>query len=135
MALSDEKCIALTTYRRTGKPVTAPVWVVPVSDGRIGFYTAMGSGKTKRLAHNTTVQLQPCSYRGTLKPGTTPVAGTAEIVRSGPLFDEVHRSIRKKYGFLATVAKVVGSRQLRKQGLQYADGVVLVRLDGRDATP
>jgi len=134
MALSDEKCIALTTYRKTGTPVTAPVWVVPVSDGRIGFYTAMGSGKTKRLAHSPAVQVQPCSYRGTVKPGSTPVGGTAEIIRSGPLFDEVQASIKKKYGFLATVAKAMGSRQLRRQGLQYADSVVLVDLR-RDVTP
>ena len=43
--------LALTTFRRAGDPVSSPVWVVPLEHGRVGFWTAMGSGKTKRLAH------------------------------------------------------------------------------------
>jgi uncharacterized protein len=129
MILADEKCLALTTYRRNGEGVTTPVWVVPVSDGRCGFYTSHGSGKTKRLSGNPRVTVQPCSYSGRLKPGTSPAAGTAEVVRSGQLFDEVQASVRKKYGFQARLARLMGGRQMRKQGLQYADAVVLIRLD------
>jgi len=131
MAITDEKCMALTTYRKSGEAVTTPVWLTPVSDGRIGFWTAMGSGKTKRLKNNPAVTVQPCSYTGKIKSGTTPVSGTAEMVQSGPLFDEVHRNVRKKYGFQTHLTRTIGTFfVLRKKGLTYADTVVLVRLDG-----
>lgn len=129
MDISDSKCVALTTYRRSGAAVTAPVWITRLDDGRVGFYTSMGSGKTKRLKNNPAVTLQPCDMRGRLTPGTSPVAGTAEVVRSGPLYDEVIRKIRKKYGLLAQVARVMGGLMMRRQGLGYADSAVLVRLD------
>ena len=59
MSLADEQFIALTTYRRTGAPVPTPVWVVPVMGGRLGFYTTMGTGKTKRLKHTDRVSTRP----------------------------------------------------------------------------
>jgi PPOX class probable F420-dependent enzyme len=130
MGIADEKCMAFTTYRKSGEAVTTPVWVTPVSDGRLGFWTAMGSGKTKRLKNNPNVTVQPCSYTGKLKPGTTPLAGTAEMVQSGPFFDEVHQKVHKKYGFMTYLTRTLATLfVMRKAGLKYADTVVLVRLD------
>jgi PPOX class probable F420-dependent enzyme len=129
MSIADEKCIAFTTYRKSGEAVTTPVWVNAVSDGRVGFWTAMGSGKTKRLKNNPAVTVQPCSFSGKIKAGTEPVSGTAEMVQSGPLFDEVRAKGRKKYGFQAKLIQFVGALALRRKGLKYADTVVLVRLD------
>lgn len=131
MALADEKYIAFTTFRRNGEPVTTPVWVVPVSDGRVGFWTAMGSGKTKRLRNDPRVTIQPSDARGRVKQGTEPAAGTADLVQSGALFDEVQAKVRKKYGVMVTISKT--ARQLfgrRRKGQTYADTVVLVRLEG-----
>jgi len=131
MSIADEKCMAFTTFRKSGEAVTSPVWVTPVSDGRIGFWTAMGSGKTKRLKNNAAVTVQPCSYTGKIKAGTTPVGGTAEMVQSGPFFDEVQKNVRQKYGFMTHLTRTLGTLfVLRKAGLTYADTVVLVRLDG-----
>ncbi|MGZ4446502.1 MAG: PPOX class F420-dependent oxidoreductase [Nocardioides sp.] len=131
MALTDEKYMAFTTHRRSGEPVTTPVWLVPVSDGRIGFWTAMGSGKTKRLKNDPRVEVQPSDVRGRVKPGTTPVPGTAEMVQGGPLFDEVHAAVKKKYGVMTSITKVMGRLMgQRRSGQSYADTVVLVRLDG-----
>lgn len=130
MDLANEKCIALTTFRKSGEAVTTPVWVNPVSDGRIGFWTSMGSGKTKRMKNNPSVTVQPCSYSGKLKAGTTAVDGTAEMVQSGPLFDEVQAAGKKKYGWQVGMTRLVGkiSGQGRK-GQEYADTVVLIRLN------
>lgn len=124
-----EKCIAFTTFRRSGAAVTAPVWLVPLDDGRIGFYTSMGSGKTKRLRNDPRVRVQPCDMRGRLVPGSTPVEGTAEVVQGGPLYDEVMRKIRAKYGLLARIAMIGGGLMMKRQGLGYADSAVIVRLD------
>jgi PPOX class probable F420-dependent enzyme len=130
VALSDEKCMAFTTYRTSGDGVTTPVWVVPVSDGRVAFWTAMGSGKTKRLKNNPKVTVQPCSYTGKIKSGTTPIGGTAEMVQSGPFFDEVHERVHQKYGFMTYLTRTIATLfVMRKAGLKYADTVVLVRTD------
>ena len=126
MAVPDEKYISFTTFRRSGDPVSTPVWVVPVSDGRIGFWTAMGTGKTKRLRNDPRVTVQPCDVRGRVTAGTQPRAGTAEMVRSGRLFDEVQGRVRRKYGLTAALGRALG--RLVRRGA-YADTVVLVRLD------
>lgn len=129
------KYIAFTTYRRTGEAVTSPVWVVPVSDGRVGFWTSMGSGKAKRLAHTSRVRVQPSDARGRVAPGSQPLDGTAETVRSGGFFDEVRAKVREKYGVMTTITRLLAKvgPQGRK-GLSYADTVVLVRLDGEPET-
>jgi uncharacterized protein len=130
MALADEKYISFTTFRKSGQPVSTPVWVVPVSDGRIGFWTAMGNGKTKRLKNNPQVTVQPSDVRGRVKEGTPVQSGTAEMVQSGRLFDEVQAKVREKYGFMTKLTKVLGKLGgMKRKGLTYADTVVLVRLD------
>lgn len=130
MSISDEKYIALTTYRKSGEAVTTPVWVNPVSDGRIGFWTSMGSGKTKRMKNNPQVAVQASDSRGRAKSGSTPITGTAEMIQSGPLFDEVQVKGKKKYGVMVTISKLVGQiAGQRKSGQTYADTVVLIRLD------
>jgi hypothetical protein len=53
------------------------------------------------------------------------------MVQSGRLFDEVHGRVREKYGFMTKLTKLIATiGPLRRQGLAYADTVVLVRLDG-----
>ena len=130
MGLADENYLAFTTYRKSGEAVTTPVWTVALDDGRLGFWTAMGSGKTKRLKNNPVIAVQPCSATGKVKAGTTPTSGTAEMVQSGPLFDEVQRKVRKKYGFQTHLTRTIGTLfVLRKKGLTYADTAVLISLD------
>jgi len=129
MSLSDEKYLALTTFRRSGEGVVTPVWVAPLSDGRIGFWTADGSGKTKRMRHTSRVTVQASDARGRAKAGAPVLEGTAEMVKSGPLFDEVHRAITAKYGFMVPITKFLGKVMgQRKAGQQYADTAVIVRL-------
>ena len=131
MSISDEKYISFTTFRRSGDPVSSPVWVVLVSDGRIGFWTAMGSGKTKRLGNDPRVTVQPSDVRGRALAGTEALSGAAEMVRSGRLFDEVQGRVRQKYGLMTTLTRVLATvGVLRRKGMTYADTVVLVRLDG-----
>jgi PPOX class probable F420-dependent enzyme len=129
MTIGDEKYMAFTTFRRSGEAVSTPTWVVPVSDGRIGFWTAMGSGKTKRLRNDPRVTVQASDVRGRAKSGSPVVAGTAEMVQSGRLFDEVHAKVRAKYGLMTKVSKALGALPMRRRNLTYADTVVLVRLD------
>ena len=128
MALGDEKYVSLTTFKRDGTPVASAVWIVAHGPGRVGFYTTDGSGKTKRLRHTKRVTLQPCTMRGELLPGSQPVSGTAEMVKSGPDFDGVKRSVRDKYGLQGRLFAFAGGQAMKRKGLSYADTVVLISL-------
>lgn len=130
MPIADEKYLSFTTHRRSGDTVSTPVWVVPVSDGRIGFWTAMGTGKTKRLRNDARVSVQPCNARGVISEGSLPRTGTAEMVQSGTLFDEVQGRVRAKYGVMTRLTGLLAKLGPQgRKGLTYADTVVLVRLD------
>ena len=43
---------------KSGEAVTSPVWTVGLEDGG-SVWTAMGSGKTKRLKNNSAITVQP----------------------------------------------------------------------------
>ncbi len=105
MAISDEKYVSTTTYRKSGDPVSTATWIVSLDDGRAAFWTSSSSGKYKRLRNSSRIALQPSDSRGRAKPGTTPVEGTAELVTSGSDFDAIQRSVRAKYGFMVGLSK------------------------------
>jgi PPOX class probable F420-dependent enzyme len=69
--------IGLTTFRRTGVPVSTPVWAAPDGDTLV-VWTRADSGKVKRLRHTPRVTVAPCDFRGrTQEPA---VDGVAEFV-------------------------------------------------------
>ena len=78
-SIADEKYVSLTTFKRDGSPVSVPVWIADLGDETVGFTTAASSWKVKRIRNNPKVLLQPSDSRGTARPGTEPVGGTAEI--------------------------------------------------------
>jgi uncharacterized protein len=129
VALSDEKYISLTTFRRDGTPVATPVWVVKLDDDRIGFWTSSGSGKAKRLAHTADVTVAPCDARGRVRPGAAAVDATARLV-SGDELEEIRGRIVSKYGvmtkFTKLLATIVGA--LRGKRIPYGDRGVVVTL-------
>jgi uncharacterized protein len=129
-AVAAQTYVSLTTYRRTGAAVSTPVWVVGLEDGRLGFWTAAGTGKTRRLEHDARVVLRPCDVRGRVADGAPSYAGTAELVRSGGAFTEVQAKVLEKYGLMTTVTRVLHRFGPQgRAGLTYADTVVLVTLD------
>jgi PPOX class probable F420-dependent enzyme len=129
VALSDEKYISLTTYRRDGTPVATPVWAVKLDDQQIGFWTSSGSGKAKRLAHTAHVTVAPCDARGRVKAGAVAVDATARLV-TGDELAEIRSRIVSKYGvmtkFTKLLATIVGT--LRGKRIPYGDRGVVVTL-------
>jgi PPOX class probable F420-dependent enzyme len=99
MSIASAKYVSLVTLRKSGEAVPSPVWIAPLADGRAGFTTEANSGKVKRIRNNNAVTLQECTMRGKLIEGAPVVSATAEVV-SGAAHDEVHRSIRSKYGLI-----------------------------------
>jgi uncharacterized protein len=127
VALSDEKYILLTTFRRDGTPVATPVWVVGLDGDRVGFWTSSGSGKAKRLAHTEYVTVTPCDARGRVKADAGVLDATARLV-AGSELEEIRQRIVTKYGVMTKFTKlrdaIVGV--LRGKRIPYGDrGVVI----------
>jgi PPOX class probable F420-dependent enzyme len=127
MPLSDEKYMLLTTFRRDGTPVATPVWVVPLDDRSVGFWTSSGSGKAKRLAHTQRVTVQPSDGRGRVKAGSTPIDATARLV-TGDELEAIRSKVIAKYGVTTKIAKFLGSLigTLRGKRIPYGDRGVIV---------
>ncbi len=130
MAISDEKYIATITFRKSGAGVPTPTWIVPLDSGRVGFWTSSASGKYKRLRSNPRITLQPSGARGRVKGGSEPAEGSAELVTSGPDFEEIQRKVRAKYGFMVTVSHFFNALGHLGKKFPYGDVGVVVNLGG-----
>jgi uncharacterized protein len=124
--LASAKYVALTTFRRSGVPVTTPVWFAPSLDEPESFavITVDGTGKTKRLAHTDTVELQACDLRGRVAPGTPTFRGSARVVRDAGAVASVRRAVVAKYGLPARLsdltdplASLVGRKRAPRAGV------------------
>ena len=104
--LGDEDFVQLTTFRRSGEPVSTPVWVVRDGDALV-VTTPSHSGKVKRLRANADVELRPCSRRGTVKPGTAWVPATARVDPDPGAHDGARHLFAAKYGWEYRVAMLV----------------------------
>jgi hypothetical protein len=129
MALTDERYLSLTTFRRDESGVSTPVWCVDLGDGSFGFWTSSASGKVKRLGHTARVTVQPCNARGAVKPGTEAVEAHARVV-AGTELEEIRQKVVAKYGFQTKLSKlgaqVIGI--LKRKPFPYADRGVIVTL-------
>jgi PPOX class probable F420-dependent enzyme len=132
MGIGDEKYVLFTTYKKSGDAVAAPVWLVTLDTGEVGFWTSSGSGKAKRLAHTAKVILQPSDARGKVKDGSQPVTGAARLVAAGdPAFAEVQQKVKAKYGFMTHITKMLGTIGgiVKRKRIPYGDRAVVVTLD------
>ena len=103
--LGEGKYLLLTTFRKDGRAVATPVWVV--GDGeRLLAWSASDSGKVKRIRRDGAVLVGPCDVRG--RPSGESVPARAELLdRSGT--DRVRGLIGKKYGVMGKLT-LLGSR-------------------------
>jgi PPOX class probable F420-dependent enzyme len=117
----------LTTFRRDGTPVSTPVWVVGLDEGRVGFTTSSGSGKYKRLRHTERVTVQPCDVRGRVTPGSTVENATAALV-SGPEYLAIRSKVQAKYGVMWHVTRFLGfvGGLVKRHRIPYGDVAVVI---------
>ena len=111
MAITDDKFVLLTTFRKNGDAVPTPVWLAALPGGGAGFTTEEASGKVKRIRNNSQVTLQPCSMRGSVKQGSEVLTATAEVL-VGAEAAPVGAAIRRKHPVVTSMFKV--SALLRK---------------------
>lgn len=96
-SLATAPFVALTTFRRTGAPVSTAVWVVQDGD-RLGVLTPAGTGKVKRLAHTPRVTLARCSRRGVVESGAQTFSGAATVSQDPADVEHLRSLLRAKYG-------------------------------------
>jgi PPOX class probable F420-dependent enzyme len=93
-ALAPARYMLLTTFKRDGAPVSAPVQGVTV--GRRAYFRAWSqSGTLKRLRHTDAVQVTPCTVLGLCSFGP-PINATARLVR-GETASRVAGKLARKY--------------------------------------
>ena len=103
--------ISVTTFRRDGRGVPTPVWFVAEAN-RLYVYTAVTSGKVKRMRRDPHVTVAPCSVRGRVR--ATPVAGVAtflddaEARRVARLFDHKYGITRRLLGLYGRIRRRLG---------------------------
>jgi uncharacterized protein len=118
MTPDEPRYLALTTYRRDGRPVTTPVWAASLG-GRLYVVTASDTGKARRIRAIGRVRFAPCNMSGRRILGPWQ-EGTARIVEDAARRDEALTALQRKYGWQMSLAMFV----YRRRG-QYADRVVL----------
>ncbi|MFJ5221120.1 PPOX class F420-dependent oxidoreductase [Streptomyces sp. NPDC088354] len=116
--LAAGKYLLVTTYRRDGRTVPTPVWVV-LDDDALGVWTVADSGKVKRIRNQADVLVGPCDVRG--NPTGNQVQARAEIL--GAQETERYRLlVARKYGLMGRLV-LFGSRLRRGR-----EGTVGVRI-------
>ena len=107
--LGKSRAVLLTTFRKDGTPVGAPVWAAPDGD-RLLVWTQVKSWKVKRIRRNPDVTLQACDMRGNTK-GDEVLAGRAEILDAAGT-EHVRHVVSTKYGLLGKLT--IGASKLFK---------------------
>lgn len=95
--LGTPRYIRFTNFKRSGTPVSTPVWFAPFGDGWV-FSSAPNVGKVKRLRNNPAVEITACDVRGRVKPGTPVFEGTARLLDESE-HPAAERAMSKRYGW------------------------------------
>ena len=92
-AISGQKYISLTTFRKNGAGVATPVWFGE-KDGKLYVMTRSISGKFKRIRNHSRVTVSPCSVRG--KVTGPEFEGSARILDQAQ-HSQARTAINRKY--------------------------------------
>ena len=110
-ALGEQRFVSLTTYKRNGEGVAAPMWI-----GRDGadlfVWTPADSWKVKRVRNDPRVLLAPSGRFGKVRDDVLPVQGTAQVITDPATVDQLQGEIRRKYGLgyrLVTLAETIAA--------------------------
>ncbi|MDT7786464.1 MAG: uncharacterized protein QOF58_4883 [Pseudonocardiales bacterium] len=102
--------LLLTTFRKNGTAVSTPVWVLTgENDDVIYAWSAVDTGKVKRIRRNGDVEIGPCDVRG--NPKGPSVKARAALMEQDAS-DEIRSRITRKYGVIGWLT-VFGSKVRR----------------------
>ena len=116
--LGQAQYALVTTYRRDGRAVPTPLWVVRDGDA-VAVWTPTNSGKVKRIRRHGAVLVGPCDFRG--NPQDEQVPATAVILDAEGT-SRVRGLLARKYGLVGRLT-MFGSRIRRG-----TSGTVAIRI-------
>jgi PPOX class probable F420-dependent enzyme len=96
LALAEARFISLTTFRRSGEPVSVPVWVGRDGDVLV-VLTPAGSGKVKRLRSDSRVEVRPCGRFGGVAEGVEAIPAIARVREHPADVAQARAIIRRTY--------------------------------------
>ncbi len=96
--IAKARYVSLTTFRKSGEPVSTPMWVGADTDGTLIISTHADSWKVKRLMNDPRVELRPSTVGGVVRPDAVVVTGTAELIFDDEQREHFAAIIRRKYG-------------------------------------
>jgi uncharacterized protein len=110
--LGAEKFVSLTTFKRNGDAVAAPMWIV--GDGaRLSVWTPADSWKVKRVRRDPRVTLTACGRTGKVAADQPVFAGTAEVITDPGEVARVESLVKRKYGLefrVVTLIEAIAAR-------------------------
>ncbi|WP_327232891.1 PPOX class F420-dependent oxidoreductase [Streptomyces sp. NBC_01317] len=116
--LSSGKYLLVTTFRRDGRRIPTPVWVIRDGDA-LGIWTVTDSGKAKRIRNRSDVVVGPCDVRG--NPTGEQVPARAVLLDASQT-KRYRGLVGRKYGLPGRLT-LLGSRLRRGR-----DGSVGIRI-------
>jgi PPOX class probable F420-dependent enzyme len=110
--LGDAKFVSLTTFKRNGEAVAAPMWIV--GDGtRLSVWTPADSWKVKRVRRDPRVLVTACGRTGKVAGGAPVLQGTAEVITDPAEVARVESLVKAKYGLefrVVTLIETIAAR-------------------------
>lgn len=110
--LGDQKFVSLTTFKRNGAAVAAPMWIV--GDGEyLWAWTPADAWKVKRIRRDPRVTLTPCGRTGKVPPGQRVFDGNAEVITDPREVARIESMVKRKYGLefrLVTLIEAIAAR-------------------------
>ena len=110
--LGSERFVSLTTFKRDGRPVASPMWVVE-DGGGLWLWTPAEAAKVKRVRRNSRVALTPCGRTGKVRAGDAVADGTAEVITDPDEVVRVESLIKRKYKieyWVVTLIETIAAR-------------------------
>ena len=119
--LADVSFVSLTTFRKTGVPVSTPVWIARDGDDLL-VTTPAGAGKLKRLRNNPLVELRECSRMGKVADDAPVVtAAGSEERESDRIVDIFKRKYKLEYRIMLGIEKLASKGNARRMIIRISD--------------
>ena len=104
--LADEKFVSLTTFRKNGEGVAAPMWIVRDGDD-LAVWTPADSWKVKRVRRDNRIELTPCGRTGAVRDATKVTHGSAVVDDDPAEVARVKGLVKHKYGLEFRIVTLV----------------------------
>jgi PPOX class probable F420-dependent enzyme len=122
--LAAQKFVSLTTFKRNGDAVTAPMWIVAERNSLLAW-TPVDSWKVKRIRHDPRVRLAACGRTGKVSAGQPVFDGAAEVITDPGEVARAESLIKGKYGLAFRVVTLIETIAARGRKPRFALRITL----------